>query len=114
MMFNQQRNLMELSRFAALCSVVVLGMGICTSTGQTTGFAPQNAPRAAPGNGVRGSNARPNTSNLPYVPRGPANIAQRPIGMLPLQVQRQPTNLRPNYSALTRQLNPRLAAMRIQ
>ena len=113
-MFNQQRNLMKLSRFAALCSVVVLGMGICTSTGQMTGFAPQNAPRVAANNGVRGSNMRPNNSNLPYVPRGPANIGQRPFGMLPPQVQRQPSNLRSNYSPLTRQLNPRLAAMRIQ
>src|SRR5438067_5656467 len=114
MMFNEQRNLMKLSRFAALCSVVVLGMGICTSTGQTTGSAPQNAPRVAPGNGVRGGNVRPNSSNLPYVPRGPANIAQRPSGMLSPQVQSQPTSLRPNYSALTRQLSPRLAAMRVQ
>ncbi|PYL38760.1 MAG: hypothetical protein DMF36_07215 [Verrucomicrobia bacterium] len=114
MMFNQQRNLMKLSKFAALCSVVVLGMGICTSTGQITGFAPQNAPRVAANNGVRGSNMRPNNSNLPYVPRGPANIGQRPFGMLPPQVQRQPSNLRSNYSPLTRQLNPRLAAMRIQ
>jgi hypothetical protein len=105
---------MKLSRFAALCSVVVLGMGICTSTGQTTGFAPQNAPRVAANNGVRGSNVRPNNSNLPYVPHGPANLGQRPYGMLPPQVQRQPTNLHPNYSPLTRQLNPRLAAMRIQ
>jgi len=105
---------MKLSRFAALCSVVVLGMGICTSTGQMTGFAPQNAPRVAANNGVRGSNMRPNNSNLPYVPRGPANIGQRPFGMLPPQVQRQPSNLRSNYSPLTRQLNPRLAAMRIQ
>jgi len=34
--------------------------------------------------------------------------------MLPPQVQSQPTNLRPNYSPLTRQLNPRLAALRIE
>ncbi len=104
---------MKLSKFAALCSVVVLGMGICTSTGQTTGFAPQNTPRVAPSNGVRG-NARPNSSNLPYVSHGPANAGQRQPATLPPQVQRLPTNLRPNYSALTRQLNPRLAAMRIQ
>jgi hypothetical protein len=113
-MFNQQRNLMKLSRLAALCSVVVLALGICTSTGQTNGPVPQNAPRVAPSNGVRGSNVRPNNSNLPYVPRGQANIGQRPSGTLPPQVQSQPTNLRPNYSPLTRQLNPRLAAMRIQ
>ena len=105
---------MKLSRFAALCSVVVLGMGICTSTGQTTGFVPQNGPRVAPVNGVRGNNVRPHNSNPPYVPRGPANIGQRPIGMLPPQVQSQPTNLRPNYSALTGQLSPRLAAIRVQ
>ena len=113
-MFNWQRNLMKLSRFAALCSVVVLGVGICTSTGQTTGFAPQNAPRIAPSNGVRASNVPPNNANQPYVPRGPANIGQRPSGMLPPRVQSQPINLRPNYSPLTRQLNTRLAAMRIQ
>jgi hypothetical protein len=113
-MFNQQRNLMKLSRFAAFCSVVVLALGICTSTGQTNGPAPQNAPRVAPSNGVRGSNVRPNNSNSPYVPRGPANIGRRPSGMLPPQVQRQPANLQPNYPPLTRQLNPRLAAMRVQ
>lgn len=114
-MFNQQRNLMKLSGLAALCSVVVLALGVCNSTGQTTGPAPQNAPRVAPSNGVRGSNVRPNNSNLPYVPRGPANMGQRPIGTLPAQVQSQsPINLRPNYPPLTRQLSPRLAVMRIQ
>ena len=106
---------MKLSRFPALCLVAVIAMGICTSRGQTNGPAPQAAPRVAPSNGVRGSNVRPNNSNLPYVPRGPANIGQRPIGMLPAQVQSQPaTNLRPNYPALTGQLNPRLAAMTVQ
>jgi hypothetical protein len=105
---------MRLSRFAAFCSVVVLALGICTSTGQTNGPVPQNAPRVAPSNGVRGSNVRPNNSNLPYVPRGPANIGQRPSGTLPPRVQSQPANLRSDYSPLIRQLNPRLAAMRIQ
>jgi hypothetical protein len=105
---------MRLPRFAALCLVVVLAVGICTSTGQTSGPVPQNAPRVAPSNGVRGSNVRPNNSNLPYVPRGPANIGQRPSGTLPPQVQSQPTNLRSDYPPLIRQLNPRLAAMRIQ
>src|SRR4029077_20533993 len=126
MMFNWQRNLMKLSRFQALCLVAVIAMGICTSRGQTNGPPPQAGPRVAPSNGVRGSNVRPNNSNLPYVPRGPANIGQRPIGTLPAQVQSQPptnlrpnyppppTNLRPNYPPLTRQLSPRLAAMRIQ
>jgi len=112
-MFNQQRNLMKLSRFAAFWSVVVLAVGICTSAGQTNGPVPQNAPRVAPSNAVRGSNVRPNNSNPPYVPRGSANVGQRPPGLLP-QMQSQPPSLRPNYSPLTRQLNPRLAAMRIQ
>ncbi len=90
-------------------------MGICTSTGQTNGPVPQNGPSAAAGNSVRGTGVRPNTSNAPYVPRGPANVGQRPSGSLPAQVQSQPaTNFRPNYSPLTRQLNPRLAAMRVQ
>ena len=105
---------MKLSRFAALCSVVVLAVGICTSTAQTNGPVPLNAPRVAPSNGVRGSNVRPNNSNPPYVPRGPANIGQRPSGALPPRIQIQPNNLRPNYLPLIRQLNPRLAAMRIQ
>ena len=112
-MFNWQRNLMKLSGLAALCSVVALG--ICTSTGQTNGPAPQNGPGVAPSNGVRGSNVRLNNSNPPHIRRGPANIGQRPLGTLPAQVQSQsPTNLRPNYPPLTRQLSPRLAAMRIQ
>jgi hypothetical protein len=106
---------MKLSRLAVLCSVVVLALGVCTSRGQTNGPVPQAGPRVAPSNGVRGSNVRPNNSNPPYVPRGPANIGQRPIGTLPAQVQSQPpSNLRPNYRPLTRQLNPMLAAMRIQ
>src|SRR5205807_4411239 len=99
MMFNWERNLMKLSRFAALCPVVVLALGICTSTGQTNGPAPQNGPRVAPSNGVRGSSARLNNSNLPYVPRGPANIGQRPSGTFRPQMQSQPpTNFRPIYS----------------
>ena len=114
MMFNWQRNLMKLSRFPALCLVAVVAMGICTTRAQTNGPVLQAGPRVAPSNGVRGNNVRPNNSNPPYVPRGPANIGQRPIGMLPPQVQSQPTNLRPNYSPLTRQLNPRLAALRIE
>jgi len=105
---------MKLSRFPALCLVAVVAMGICTTRAQTNGPVLQAGPRVAPSNGVRGNNVRPNNSNPPYVPRGPANIGQRPIGMLPPQVQSQPTNLRPNYSPLTRQLNPRLAALRIE
>ena len=84
---------MKPSRFPALCLVAVFAMGICTSTAQTNGPAPQNGPRAAPGNGVRGSNVRPNNSNLPYVPRGPANIGQRPSGPLPTQMQSQPPRI---------------------
>jgi hypothetical protein len=114
-MFNGQRNLMRQRRFPALCLFAVLAMGICISTAQTNGPVPQNAPRVAPGNGVRGSNVRPNNSNPSYVPRGPANVGQRPSGRLPAQVQSQPrTNFRPTYSPITRQLNPRLAAMRVQ
>ena len=106
---------MKLSRFPALWFVAVLAMGICTSTAQTNGPAPQNVPRAAPGNGVRGSNVRPNNSNAPRVPRGPANVGQRPSAMLPNQMQNQPpANFRPNYPRLPRQLNPRLAAARVQ
>jgi hypothetical protein len=103
---------MNLSRFPALCLVAVLAMGICISTAQTNGPVPQNGSRAAPGNGVRGNNVRPNNSNAPHVPRGPASVGQRPPGTLPNQMQNQPpTNFRPNYPAIARQLNPRLAAM---
>ncbi len=114
-MFNGQRNLMKLSRFPALWFVAVLAMGICISTAQTNGPAPQNVPRAAPGNGVRGSNVRPNNLNAPHVLRGPANVGQRPSGTLPNQMQNQPpANFRPNYPRFPRQLNPRLAAARVQ
>jgi hypothetical protein len=100
---------MKLSRFPALCSVAMLAMGICTSPGQTNGPAPQNGPRVATGNTVRESNVRPNNSNSPYLPRGPANIGQRSPGALPTQMQSQPpTNFRPNYSRFARQLNPNL------
>jgi len=106
---------MRLSRFPAFCSVAVLAMGICTSTGQTNGPVPQNGPRAAAGNGVRGTNVRPSNSNTPYVPRGPANVGPRPSSTLPTQMQsRPPTNFRPNYSPFTRQLNPRQAAINVR
>jgi putative peptidoglycan binding protein len=102
---------MKLSRFPALCLVAVLAMGTYTSTGQTNGPAPQNVSRAAPGNGARAGNARPNNSN-PYVPRGPANVGQRPIGTLPKQMRtRAPANFRPNYPRVMPQLNPRIAAV---
>jgi hypothetical protein len=115
MMFNRQKKLMKLSRFPAFCSVAVLAMGICTSTGQTNGQVPQNGPRAAAGNVVRGSNVRPNNSNTPYVPRGPANVGPRPSSTLPTQLQsRPPTNFRPNYSPFTRQLNSRQTAINIR
>jgi hypothetical protein len=103
---------MKLSRFPALCLVAMLAMGICTSTGQTNAPVPQNGPRSAPGNGVRPSNVRPNNSNQPYLSRGPANVGQRPSGMLPTQMQtRLPANFHPNYPRVTRQLNPRLAVI---
>ena len=106
---------MKLSRFPALWFVAVLAMGICISTAQTNAPAPQNVPRAAPGNGARGSNVRPNNSNAPHIPRGPANVSQRPSGTLPNQMQNQPpANFRPNYPRFPRQLNPRLAALRDQ
>jgi hypothetical protein len=106
---------MKLSRFPAFWFVAVLAMGICISTAQTNGPAPQNVPRAAPGNGVRGSSVRPNNSNAPHIPRGPANVGQRPSGMLPNQMQNQPpSNFRSNYPRFPRQLNPRLAAVEVQ
>jgi hypothetical protein len=114
-MFNEQRNLMKISSFPALWFVAVLAMGICISTAQTNGPVAQNVPRAAPGNGVRGSNVRPNNLNAPHVPRGPANVGQRPSGMLPNQRQNQsPANFQPNYPRPPRQLNSRLAAARVQ
>ena len=114
-MFNGQRNLMKLSRFPAFWFVAVLAMGICISTAQTNGPAPQNVPRAAPGNVVRGSNVRPNNSSAPHIPRGPANVGQRPSGTLPNQMQNQPpANFRSNYPRFPRQLDPRLAAARVQ
>ena len=87
-------------------------MGICTSTGQTSGPVPQNVSRVAPGNGVRTTNVRPNNPKLPYVPRGPANVSQRPSATLPTQMQAQPPgNLRTNYRRIAPQLNRRLAAI---
>jgi hypothetical protein len=106
---------MKLSRFPAFWFVAVLAMGICISTAQTNGPAPQNVPRAAPGNVVRGSNVRPNNSSAPHIPRGPANVGQRPSGTLPNQMQNQPpANFRSNYPRFPRQLDPRLAAARVQ
>lgn len=106
---------MKLSRFPVLCSVAMLAMGICTSTGQTNGPVGQNGPRAATGNTVRGNNVRPNNLKTPYVARGPANSGHRPLGTRPAQMQSlPPTNFRSNHSPLTRQLNPALAAMKMQ
>jgi hypothetical protein len=106
---------MNLSRFPALYLVAVFAMGICISTAQTNAPVPQNGPRPAPGNGVRSGNVRPNNSNLTKIPRGPANVGQRPSGMLPNQMQNQPPpNFRSNYPRFPRQLNPRLAAVEVQ
>jgi len=112
MMFNEQRTLMKLPRFPALYFVAALAMGICTGKAQTNGPLPQNVPRPASGNAPRAGNVRPNNSNPVSVPRGPANVGQRPSGTLPTQMQNQPPpNFRPNNPSFTRQLNPRLAAM---
>jgi Putative peptidoglycan binding domain len=98
---------MKLSRFAGLCVVAVLAMGICTSTGQTNGPVPQNGPRTAAANGVRGSNVRPNNPHPPYVPRGPINVGQRLPNALPIQMPAQPVaHFRSNHSPFPRQLNP--------
>jgi Putative peptidoglycan binding domain len=114
-MFNRQRKPMTLSRFPALCFVAMLEIGICTGAAQTNVPVPQNGPRAVKVNSVRGSNVRPNISHRPSVHRGLANMGQRRTGIRPTQIQPQPsTNLRPNYSAFTRQSNPTLAAMRVQ
>ena len=106
---------MNLSRFPALYLVAVLAMGISISTAQTNAPVPQNGPRAASGNGLRSGNVRPNNLNLPKIPRGPANVGQRPPGMLPNQMQNQPPpNFRSNYPRFPRQLNPRLVAVGVQ
>ena len=111
-MFNCQKTLMMPSKFSALWLVAVLAMGICTSTAQTNGPGPQNVSRPAPANGARAKNVRPNNSNPRYVPRGPANVGQRPSGTLPTQVQaQQPANFRPNDPRMPRQLSPRLAVV---
>ena len=103
---------MNLSRFPILCLVAVLATGTCIGTAQTNGPVPQNVPRAAPANGVRGSNVRSNNSNLPKGPRGPANVGQRPFSMLPNQMQNQPpAHFRPNYPPIARQLDPNVAAI---
>jgi hypothetical protein len=114
MIFNWERKLMKLLRIPAFYLLAVLAVGICTSTGQTNAPVPVNAPRVAPSGGVRGSNVHATSSNILYVARGPANVNQRAPGTLPSQVQNQSIVLLPNYSPLSRQLNPRLAAMRIQ
>ena len=115
-MLNRQRKLMKLLRFPTLCLVAGLATGICTSTAQTNGPVPQNNPRPATVNGVRGSNVRPNNFNPPYAAGRPVNVGQRPSGALPPQIQSQQprANFRPTYSRITPQLNPRLAAMRVQ
>jgi hypothetical protein len=106
---------MKLLKFPTLCLVAVLAMGICTSIGQTNGPLPQNGLRVTPSNAVRGSNVRPNNSNAPHVPRGRANVGQRPSGALPNQRQNQPpANLQPNYPRLPQQLNPRMATASVQ
>ena len=106
---------MNLSRFPALCLVAVLAMGICISTAQTSAPLPQNVPRAAPANSVRGSNVRPNNSTLPKVPSGRANASQRRPGMPPNQMQNQsPPTFRSNYPTFPRQLNRSLAAVDVQ
>ena len=111
-MFNEQRKLMKFSPIPAFYSIVVLALGICTVKGQTNGPVPQNGPRTAAANGIRGSNVRPNNPNQPYVSRGPVNVGQRPAGTLPNQVQPQPSaNFRPNYPRSTPQLNPTLATI---
>src|SRR6202007_1918019 len=110
-----QRKLMNLSRFPAHCLVAVLAMGIYISAAQTNVPMPQNAPRAAPVNGVRGNNVRPNNSNVPKVPPGPTNVGQRRFGTLPSQMQNQaPANFRSNYPRFPRQSDPRLAVARVQ
>ena len=106
---------MKLSRFLALWFVAVLAMGICISKAQTNGPVPQNGSRPAPGNGVRANNVRPNNSNAPQLPRGPANVGQRAPGMLPSQMQNQPPpNFRSNYPRFRPQSNPGLATVRVQ
>jgi hypothetical protein len=111
-MFNRQRNLMKLSRLPALCSIAVLGMGICTSTAQTNGPVPQNGPRPAASNAVRASNVRPNAVSAPFVHRGPSNIGPRLPNALPMQMPAQSAaHFRSNHLPFPRQLSPRLAAM---
>jgi hypothetical protein len=98
-----------------LYSIAAITIGISTSTGQTNGPAVQNASRPAVGKSVRPGTVRPNTPNVPYVPRGPANVGQRGAAALPPQMQRRsPANFQPNYSSVARQANPRLTATTVR
>jgi Putative peptidoglycan binding domain len=114
-MFNRRRKLMKRPGIRALWLIAVLAMGVCTVVGQTNRPGPQNASHTATGQGARAANVRPNASKGAYVPRSPARVGPRPVNAYaPQMAGRHAVNLRQNYSPRTRQLNPTLAAMRIQ
>src|SRR5262249_42772991 len=115
MMFNRQRKLMRLSRFPASCVIVVLAMGIHTTTAQTSGPVVKNGSATAASKPVPTSNVRPNALSAAFVPSGPSNAGPRLPNALPMQMPAQSAaRFRSNQLPFPRQLNPTVRTTRPQ
>lgn len=94
------------------CLIATLTICIHSLDGQTSVAVAQNSARPATNAVAQASNARPNGPISPNVGRVAIRTAIRTAYSRPAQTTAQrPLNLRPNYSASARPLNPTLAAM---
>ena len=107
---------MKHSKFSAFWLIAALSVSIHTVGGQVINATAQNAsPRVVTSRGAPAARPSVNTSIAPRVAAVPANLNPRMVNTgAPRMISQPATNLRSNYSPVTRGLNPALVTVRMQ
>jgi hypothetical protein len=103
-------------RFSALCLIAALFASIHSGSGQVINASVQNvSSRAAPSRAAPAAKPIANTAIASHVAPRPTSFVPRTVSSyVPRTVGQLAPNLRPNYSAFTRSVNPTVAAINAQ
>ncbi len=103
-------------KFLAFCFIAGMAASMHTATGQGINPTVQTGPvRVAPSRAAPVAKPVANTAIARHVPARPSSFTPRTFNTnAPRIIGQQGTNLRPNYSPVVQQLNPRVAAINAQ
>jgi hypothetical protein len=103
-------------KFSALCLIAALFASIHSGSGQVINASVQNvSSRAARSRAAPAAKPIANTAIAPHVAPRPMSFVPRTVSSyVPRTVGQLAPNLRPNYSAFTRSVNPTVAAINAQ